>query len=1005
MLLQPFSSLIKIAVIAISIASTGLLTGNAREIACDPLTPSLREINAKLALRIANPTKHSIEELVRPLVYGEHCERLAAAEALRSIGTGAEDATPHLIEILENSEEDRDLRIISLLAIRSIDALPALPSLIKLVERQSDDTQVRTEAATALLSLGSKGIEAVPALLRMSKSDLSSTARSAAIQSIGVIEREAIVQRRENLLPGISRSDIDTIRVFIDILESDPSWPVRRYAAEQLGGTAQVSRDNQNDRKMLSEIFRSSVPILVNQLQNPNTTMRFHVVQALGFLGSDAVSSVPVLEEIMQDQTNLRIRSSIVNTLAKIGKPSQTLISRLHKLIKGKESAEVKQAAAAALGSFDVTDRESINALHHALKETNLIVRDTAISSIRTIANNFRANNIANSNHFTADDIHRIIATLNEIHGKAEKSSEPEQDGVVLAISSLEQLVIKMETSEKKLRWNSFVNFLASFNPAVHAPLSATWTAILAIDLLLVVFLLATVLNLLSIILLLLRPMPYCSKAPLLLLWASEVLKPIRIPIKLLGIDYIAPANLLLFSYHTRVLDAWVEAQQPQWYNSYSQKDVVRDRQAYVPIPVILDRKPLSYLSPSELRNIFDNVGCLLIWGEGGSGKTTLACQLGYWAMGSPKNRLQPHIMLPILIQNDLDETQDNPIHHAILCQLKYGLASTTILNEQLLQHLLTKKRILVIVDALSEMGEQSKRFICPEKLNFNIPALVVTSRNEETLGYATKSVVKPQYIHGTGLSAFIESYFVMRRVRDYFSDHELYDSCCSLLTAMDEEAMEFTPMLLKLYADRLIASRQQNTQVEHENNVPSLMLDYINRINSNVSQTDRLPNVLVQQDVKVIAWCCLKARFSPGSAAIADVLAALQKEDVAKQDMPKPELRLRYLIDQLELLHLREPVETEVYFNLNVLVEYFAALFVLQSNTISGVREWQSISHRLEFVPIGFLVALRSCARFLNDSDVTEQLSTVIANRKAGLIPQVPSQQNPKENKIMETS
>jgi hypothetical protein len=102
---------------------------------------------------------------------------------------------------------------------------------------------------------------------------------------------------------------------------------------------------------------------------------------------------------------------------------------------------------------------------------------------------------------------------------------------------------------------------------------------------------------------------------------------------------------------------------------------------------------------------------------------------------------------------------------------------------------------------------------------------------------------------------------------------------------------------------------------------------------------------------------------------------------------------------------HLREPVETEVYFNLNVLVEYFAALFVLQSNTISGVREWQSISHRLEFVPIGFLVALRSCARFLNDSDVTEQLSTVIANRKAGLIPQVPSQQNPKENKIMETS
>ena len=46
--------------------------------------------------------------------------------------------------------------------------------------------------------------------------------------------------------------------------------------------------------------------------------------------------------------------------------------------------------------------------------------------------------------------------------------------------------------------------------------------------------------------------------------------------------------------------------------------------------------------------------GCLLIWGEGGAGKTTLACQLGLWSLAvDPSQRPCDHLMLPVLIEHE----------------------------------------------------------------------------------------------------------------------------------------------------------------------------------------------------------------------------------------------------------------------------------------------------------------------------------------------------------------
>ena len=63
-------------------------------------------------------------------------------------------------------------------------------------------------------------------------------------------------------------------------------------------------------------------------------------------------------------------------------------------------------------------------------------------------------------------------------------------------------------------------------------------------------------------------------------------------------------------------------------------------------------------ISAKAFQPIFDKKKVtLLIVGEGGAGKTSLACQMATWAMAEePEQRLcKTHQMLPVLIEANLD--------------------------------------------------------------------------------------------------------------------------------------------------------------------------------------------------------------------------------------------------------------------------------------------------------------------------------------------------------------
>ena len=142
-------------------------------------------------------------------------------------------------------------------------------------------------------------------------------------------------------------------------------------------------------------------------------------------------------------------------------------------------------------------------------------------------------------------------------------------------------------------------------------------------------------------------------------------------------------------------------------------------------MPVVLNGSMEPDLGGQSLRPTFTKkLSCLLISGEGGAGKTSLACQIGTWAMAEePEKRLAAHLMLPVLIEQELDfklASGKDPLTEAVGRQLQILIGEQETIPDELLNRLLRQQRVLVIVDHLSEMSEATRAKIEPGAQGFH---------------------------------------------------------------------------------------------------------------------------------------------------------------------------------------------------------------------------------------------------------------------------------------------
>jgi HEAT repeat protein len=812
-----------------------------------------------------------------------------------------------------------------------------------LINQLHDTTpEIRRHAAYVLGGLGPAAKGAIPGLVKLLKDprlDLQQVAAKALVR-LGPVAK-------------------DTIPDLVKILKDPDAYVLQ--VVYVLGGLGPVAKD--------------AIPALVKLLKDPDAHVRVHAAQALGGLGPAAKDTIPELVKLLKDPVP-DVRGSAAGVLGGLGPAAKDTIPELVKLLKD-PVPDVRGSAAEALGDFGPAAKDAIPSLVRLLKDPEPGVRRSAAEALVQIAENVSDKNQPDATtHRHLNDALKLLESSDDYEGKT------------YAVTRITRAVNHLKTLEDA----SLTSRISGWFHTDSLADWKTWAVILPAGWL--VFLFAVFLV-----------------KPLWLLHWNETLKD-QLSIKAkrsdvelsLGIPLGYVSLIKVFAYRRRVLDAWVKAHVERCRENFEKLPTVKDRMVHIPSPVKVDGSLGAGFSAITLRAQIGKSRhqCRwLIFGEGGVGKTSLACQMARWAMAPDKvKRLAPHLVLPVLIEDELDNPATPAglarFTEAIRGKLQTLTGSPEPISPDLLTHLLRRLRILVIVDHITEMSQATRDQIRFDAPDFPAAALVVTARTDATLGNLPKYTIEPIRIQGTRLSVFIDAYLNERKTRDGFKARELFDDeeyfeACKQLSRMAGER-DITVLLAKLYADQMVAAKESPDADELPKTIPDLILRYLSELNRNVGGED---NRVVHRDCKAIAWECLKPTYRPGPAERMDVMEALKGDG---DDEHSVEARLKYLIDHLRVIQVTGSAEDHIRFVLDPLAEYLAGLQVVEENQGRGTqKKWEAFLRRADDMPgapegiRGFLLAVRDCCLASTNGVpdfVTEELS-----KRSGLDPEMVQQ------------
>ncbi|ERN41244.1 hypothetical protein KR51_00021320 [Rubidibacter lacunae KORDI 51-2] len=449
-------------------------------------------------------------------------------------------------------------------------------------------------------------------------------------------------------------------------------------------------------------------------------------------------------------------------------------------------------------------------------------------------------------------------------------------------------------------------------------------------------------------------------------------------------------------TYRPRVLDRWVAIHLTTARQEFEKKDTVRERAVHISIPARLDKELLVEPSGKDLRGICAKPRfCVLIVAEGGSGKTSLACQIALWAMSDdPEERLCKHRMLPILIEQELPVVEEgkDSLLEAIRGQLNDLVRAVSPIQPELVEQLLRQRRLLVVVDHLSEMTKATRDKVRPQQPEFAINALVVTSRLDEKLGGVNRTRLEPLRVEGDRLSSFIAGYLERLGKRDLFEDEDYFSACRRLSRMVGQR--NITVLLAKLFVDQMV-EQQQGAGGTLPANVPELMLSYLNQLNRTIEPANRRDRLQVQKDAQIVAWECLRQTYRPAPANKEDVSKALRRTGSTTETAQE---QLDYLETRLRLLQTLEPGD-KLRIILDPLAEYLAALWLVGDCRDGSDDRWRDVLDSVDKVLEstndapeairGFLLAVRDASLLKKkEARVPDWVPEELA-RKAGIDPE----------------
>jgi HEAT repeat protein len=910
--------------------------------------------------------------------------RAIAAESLAKMKSETKSIVPNMIEAFKQEKElEVQLKIVDALGDFEKEAKSAIDTLEDAL-KQIANRQLHLHILRAIGQISQRSDAIILNMIEIARSNSNKEERITTIElffsetshpkrkeivssliEILKIEKEPTIRMAISKTLREFKSEYDSIiPILIQSLNSDTDPYVRGLIVTIFGGKQSILQMNESgelyainvdkDNKYLYKYSELIVPALINSLKiDKNHSVRFQSASSLKLYLMEENSIISELSEILKKKGANNKDSeieAITDTLSAFS-PNKS-IPVLSQMLRTHPDKRVRSKAASALANtFDRS--HDLNKMSAEKLEESFITLENGLRILDTIP--------ASQQNWTGENLNTLTEKFR------------------LRINN-----IQLEKARRKDESEQLSKWLEKNNSIV---LLALFFAVLAIGYCLVLWL-----------------------HPRLLLFIPSSMrlpKVGKIPFKI----------TIWLKYRPRVMDAWVthylgsdthsETDQPRAKLRFWEIETVSQHKTYIPLPLNLSANQQANrhenLPLRELQGIFrENIVQLLLYGEGGVGKTSLACHLAQLAMvDKPSSRLcKQHPMLPILIEPELleqelalgsslpnkttvrevgavqqagygiiplDETVqehwDHPTNQALIeairKQVQFLINEQEPISDELLKHLLQAGRILVIIDRVSEMSQAARQTIDPTSKTYPINALVLTSRQREKIGNIQPKVIEPLSLTGSELMRFIEEYLKVTRNIELQQQPKLYQACDNLqqiVKARGDKSL-VTVLLAKLAADQLIAGKPLPTSI------PDLMLKSLDVLSDPVQHHEFKPdNRTVYRDAEAIAWTCLQSTYCPNTASRNAIMEVLTKN--SKAEIPQ---RLNYLATQLRVVDIVGEGKDQIRIALDPMAEYLAGLHLinLYGNKDSDWRKFLKKASEFDKLAIqGFMLAVQDCCR-----------------------------------------
>lgn len=875
--------------------------------------------------------RQRIARLVNDLKSRDLGTRMSAASALEFRGSSAASVVPDIKRLLKHKNPDVRYSAASVLGRMGSFAAPAVKELISLFK--DPVSGVSHQAAFAVAQIGSS-VPSVLHDLEVALTNTDSRIKKYAAYALGQIGSSAAsaIPALENALKDedgevkhnagmalaeMGASNADALLAMIQASESGD--PRVRGAVSLVAGYM---------RRRINRNLWGSISAVGSK--DPN--VRAVAAYSLGWAGSANASAVNVLGDALADG-DLRVRAIAAYALGQLGSFAASAIPALGEALSTKDNASVsyakdrsknvRSAAAYALGRIALDCLDKAPKMEPKQLSVALQGLETAQEALSGDLSDYA--DVVETKVEARDNMRRAIERLDEVQQQRNRFS--------------------------LLKW--------AYNNRVISLLITAW--------------------MLTGLLL--------WRWPLALLRVNDGLKSVtalKLPAPLDSVS-LAPGYLLgygCFHYHPRVLDAWVKKYAGAARNRLREKPSFAERSVYVDIPLRFpdgDRRP----APDDFHALFAaRSAALLLRGEGGSGKTTLACQMALWALADrDTGRLcRGHRMLPVFIEENL--AAGGLAGDALLLQVLQrrikGLTGEEDLPEpDLVKSLLRERRVLVIVDGLSELSKDTRSLFQPDGSALPLNALVLTSRAEEKLSAAETLTVESRLLNWQQVADFLADCLTQSGKEELLARPDFPEGLLRFSALVGGRPI--TAMLARLYAQHMIDFAEQIVS-ERPQNIPELMDAYVNEVCRRAEDAPYQQHE-IHEMAQAIAWECLKTTLTPAGARYDDAMKALSTPPEGRSARPYQKdarAAITFFTDRLRLLRKSGMAGDRLKFTLDPLSEYLAARHLVVSLWRDNATEWDGFFTDAETKPdapqsiAGFLRALGDvCEAFGAESGV----------------------------------